>query len=197
MTRSGPPRHCSLITASLGHAAEPTRIPDLRNTRRRHHARPIGIAQECSSCNRSSRSFHSQPYRMPRLRLPWLARRSRPRPQPPELKAGMQNSSLNVSLCFLHGHIARIELRRHCWGSYAPHVLVIPSRVGVAQKLPGRENVRTKAIGVCNCLAREQKSIVHASSRASPPNVSDCERFGLSPLTARLSRPVPAASSYA
>lgn len=134
MTRSGPPRHCSKITASFGHAAGLLRIPDLRNRRRRHHARPIGIAQECSSCNRARRSFHSQPYRMPRLRPPWPARRSRPRPQPPKLKAGMQNSSLNISHCFLHGHIARIELRRYCWESYFPHVLVIQGRVGVAQQ---------------------------------------------------------------
>ena len=100
MTRSRPPLHCSMITASFGRAAELIRILDLRNMTRRRHARPIGIAQECSSYNRASRSFHSQPYRMPRLRPPWLARRSRLRPQPPKPKAGMQSSSLNVSLCF-------------------------------------------------------------------------------------------------
>lgn len=152
---SGPHLHCNVITASFGRAAELVQVPDLRNTHHRRHARPIGIAQECSSCNRASRSFHSQPYRMPRLRPPWPARRSRPRPQLPKLKAGMQSSSLNASLCFLHGHIAHIGLRRHSCESYIPHVLVIQRRAGVARKLPGRENVRTEAASVYDCLARE------------------------------------------
>lgn len=103
MTRSGPPLHCSTITASFGHAADPVQVPDLLNTHHRRRPRSIGIAQECSSCKRASRSFHSQPYRMPRLRPPWPARRSRLRPQLPTPKAGMQNFSLNVSHCFFAG----------------------------------------------------------------------------------------------
>jgi hypothetical protein len=155
MAPSGPPLHCRMITAGFGHAAELMRILDLRNTHQRHRSRPIGIAQECSSYIRASRSLHSEPDRMPRLPPPWPARHSRPRPQLPKPKARMQSSSLNVSLCFLHGHIAHVELRRHSWESYIPHALVTQGRASVAQKLPGLDNVRAEGACACDCPARE------------------------------------------